>query len=124
MPPAATSVRLCRNRKAKSARSLSQAPQAAKHPDGANRRVFAAGSFNLWDDPVAKNLHLTVFLLIFHGDSTERVSAVPDLEMSYEATVLKDAAVSPAGRQRALRDCPWHDVNEMLQAAGLRAPRQ
>ena len=52
------------------------------------------------------------------------MSAVPDLEMSYEATVLKDDAVSPAGRQPALTGCPWHDVNEMLQAAGLRPTRQ
>ena len=25
-----------------------------------------------------------------------------------------------SGRQPALTGCPWHDVNEMLQAAGLR----
>jgi Fur family iron response transcriptional regulator len=29
-----------------------------------------------------------------------------------------------AGRQPALTGCPWHDVNEMLQAAGLRPTRQ
>ena len=28
------------------------------------------------------------------------------------------------GRQPALTGCPWHDVNEMLQAAGLRPTRQ
>ena len=29
-----------------------------------------------------------------------------------------------SGRQPALNGCPWHDVNEMLQAAGLRPTRQ
>jgi len=34
-------------------------------------------------------------------------------------------AASPhPGRQPALTGCPWHDVNEMLQAAGLRPTRQ
>jgi Fur family iron response transcriptional regulator len=28
------------------------------------------------------------------------------------------------GRQPALTGCPWHDVNEMLQSAGLRPTRQ
>ena len=28
------------------------------------------------------------------------------------------------GHQPALTGCPWHDVNEMLQAAGLRPTRQ
>ena len=75
---------------------------------------------------VAKNLHLTVFLLIFHGDSTERVSAVPDLEMSFDESILNDNAAGARnpGRQPALAGCPWHDVNEMLQAAGLRPTRQ
>jgi Fur family iron response transcriptional regulator len=35
------------------------------------------------------------------------------------------SAASPhPGRQPALTGCPWHDVNEMLQAAGLRPTRQ
>ena len=34
------------------------------------------------------------------------------------------AALAVAGRQPALTGCPWHDVNEMLQAAGLRPTRQ
>ena len=33
------------------------------------------------------------------------------------------AAAAP-GRQPAPTGCPWHDVNEMLQAAGLRPTRQ
>ena len=35
-----------------------------------------------------------------------------------------DGAAIAAGRQPALTGCPWHDVNEMLQAAGLRPTRQ
>ena len=35
-----------------------------------------------------------------------------------------DGLAVSAGRQPALTGCPWHDVNEMLQAAGLRPTRQ
>jgi Fur family transcriptional regulator, iron response regulator len=35
-----------------------------------------------------------------------------------------NGAARPAGHQPALTGCPWHDVNEMLQAAGLRPTRQ
>ena len=47
--------------------------------------------------------------------------------MNEEASNLNDDAVSPGhgtGREPALTGCPWHDVNEMLQAAGLRPTRQ
>lgn len=30
----------------------------------------------------------------------------------------------PTGRPALLTGCPWHDVNEMLQSAGLRPTRQ
>ena len=51
---------------------------------------------------------------------------VPDVELSDDASMLNDDAVIPAarGHQPALTGCPWHDVNEMLQAAGLRPTRQ
>jgi Fur family iron response transcriptional regulator len=35
-----------------------------------------------------------------------------------------DSVARLAGHQPALTGCPWHDVNEMLQAAGLRPTRQ
>ena len=35
-----------------------------------------------------------------------------------------DMASTGRGRQPALTGCPWHDVNEMLQTAGLRPTRQ
>ena len=77
---------------------------------------------------VAKNLHLTDFLLIFRCDSTETTGAVPDVEMNDDTSMLNDdavmAAAHMAGREPALTGCPWHDVNEMLQAAGLRPTRQ
>src|ERR1700688_2364185 len=44
--------------------------------------------------------------------------------MSYNASILNDDATSSAARQPALTGCPWHDVNEMLQAAGLRPTKQ
>src|ERR1700712_1198881 len=48
--------------------------------------------------------------------------------MHEEVSNLNDDALSPAaraaGREPALTGCPWHDVNEMLQAAGLRPTRQ
>ncbi|MEH2564555.1 Fur family iron response transcriptional regulator [Bradyrhizobium sp. AZCC 2289] len=54
--------------------------------------------------------------------------AVPKVDMTNQITVLSDDAVDPATRsaahQPALTGCPWHDVNEMLQAAGLRPTRQ
>ena len=52
----------------------------------------------------------------------------PGPEMNDDLPALNDDAVSPAaraaGHQPALTGCPWHDVNEMLQAAGLRPTRQ
>ena len=58
----------------------------------------------------------------------EHMSAVPDVEISYDASILNDEPAGPAareaGRQPALTGCPWHDVNEMLQTAGLRPTRQ
>src|SRR6202008_344685 len=48
--------------------------------------------------------------------------------MSDSAPIVKPNHLgSPSfhtGRQAVLTGCPWHDVNEMLQAAGLRATRQ
>jgi Fur family transcriptional regulator, iron response regulator len=35
-----------------------------------------------------------------------------------------DSDILSSGRQPALNGCPWHDVNEMLQSAGLRPTRQ
>ena len=53
---------------------------------------------------------------------------MPDVEISDNASNLNgdnvDSAARNAGRQPALTGCPWHDVNEMLQAAGLRPTRQ
>ena len=49
-------------------------------------------------------------------------------EVDINEQTLNDVAVDPAaagaGHQPALTGCPWHDVNEMLQAAGLRPTRQ
>src|SRR6202167_5525283 len=48
--------------------------------------------------------------------------------MNDNDSMLKDDAADSvarvAGHQPALTGCPWHDVNEMLQAAGLRPTRQ
>ena len=53
---------------------------------------------------------------------------VPDVDMNDDASMSNDDAVIPAihgaSHQPALTGCPWHDVNEMLQAAGLRPTRQ
>ena len=50
------------------------------------------------------------------------------MELSYDASIPSDDTLSPAsrdaGREPALTGCPWHDVNEMLQTAGLRPTRQ
>src|ERR671939_185074 len=48
--------------------------------------------------------------------------------MNDQASSVNDDGIDPAaraaGHQPALTGCPWHDVNEMLQAAGLRPTRQ
>jgi Fur family iron response transcriptional regulator len=52
------------------------------------------------------------------------MSVVPAVDMNDDASLLNDDAVIAASHQPALTGCPWHDVNEMLQAAGLRPTRQ
>jgi Fur family iron response transcriptional regulator len=51
-----------------------------------------------------------------------------DVAMSDSGNTLNDETVGSeprvTGREPALTGCPWHDVNEMLQAAGLRPTRQ
>lgn len=53
---------------------------------------------------------------------------VPDVGMNDDISMLNDDAVvavaHDAAHEPALTGCPWHDVNEMLQAAGLRPTRQ
>jgi Fur family iron response transcriptional regulator len=53
---------------------------------------------------------------------------VPEVDVSENVANSGDdadgVAVAALGRQPALTGCPWHDVNEMLQAAGLRPTRQ
>jgi Fur family iron response transcriptional regulator len=54
------------------------------------------------------------------------MSVVPAVDIDDDASMLNDDAVIAPGamHQPALTGCPWHDVNEMLQAAGLRPTRQ
>jgi Fur family transcriptional regulator, iron response regulator len=76
---------------------------------------------------VARNLHLSDFLHIFPEISQEytRVPVLePDDNRSFEGGDTNRGVSPHAGRQPALTGCPWHDVNEMLQAAGLRPTRQ
>src|SRR6201996_1722994 len=48
--------------------------------------------------------------------------------MNDDTSMLNDDAMAlaahDAAHQPALTGCPWHDVNEMLQSAGLRPTRQ
>jgi len=73
-------------------------------------------------------LHLPDFLLYWARLLPELARVVPEVEMNDEAQTLNDDGIDPAaraaGHQPALTGCPWHDVNEMLQAAGLRPTRQ
>ena len=48
----------------------------------------------------------------------------PDDSGSAATDERVQAPTHQTGRQPALTGCPWHDVNEMLQAAGLRPTRQ
>src|SRR5579862_2777032 len=53
------------------------------------------------------------------------MSVVPAVDINDDASMLNDdAVIAGATHQPALTGCPWHDVNEMLQAAGLRPTRQ
>ena len=49
---------------------------------------------------------------------------MPEVETTDNRSELNDDSAALAGRQPALTGCPWHDVNEMLQSAGLRPTRQ
>ena len=53
---------------------------------------------------------------------------VLDVGMNDDTSMLNDDALTTAAHDAAhhpaLTGCPWHDVNEMLQAAGLRPTRQ
>jgi Fur family transcriptional regulator, iron response regulator len=121
---------LCRNCKAKvRALSIIGCPRRQSIPAAKGRgKGSSGGGSSVYSGSVlvAKNLHLTAFLLIFRDDSAERPTAVPDVEMSFDASILNDdaAGTRDGGRQPALTGCPWHDVNEMLQTAGLRPTRQ
>jgi Fur family iron response transcriptional regulator len=46
------------------------------------------------------------------------------VDISDNTTMQSDDASTGTGHQVALNGCPWHDVNEMLQSAGLRPTRQ
>jgi len=65
---------------------------------------------------------------IYFAAIVREMSAVPPLgttdNRSAPTDEATDAASPHTGRQPALTGCPWHDVNEMLQAAGLRPTRQ
>ena len=53
---------------------------------------------------------------------------MPDVEIidntAFYSNDSAQSAVLQKGRQSRLTGCPWHDVNEMLQSAGLRPTRQ
>jgi Fur family transcriptional regulator, iron response regulator len=65
---------------------------------------------------------------IYSVDIVWEQSAVPISGTNGSLSAANAEAIQPAsphgGRQPALTGCPWHDVNEMLQAAGLRPTRQ
>jgi Fur family transcriptional regulator, iron response regulator len=77
---------------------------------------------------VARSLHLIGFLPISGCIGVN--FAVLEVDASDNALMggLHRGESEPVnlttGRQPALTGCPWHDVNEMLQTAGLRPTRQ
>jgi Fur family iron response transcriptional regulator len=75
---------------------------------------------------VAKNLHvLACNGICFY--SLAQYIGVLEVDVNENVAVSgneSDGVVTASGRQPALTGCPWHDVNEMLQAAGLRPTRQ
>ena len=91
-------------------------------------RCRAGSTLNLGVVLVAKNLHLEYFAPILGKNITQLARTVPEVDMNDQVSTLNDDATDlaarGAGHQPALTGCPWHDVNEMLQAAGLRPTRQ
>ena len=71
-----------------------------------------------------------IYLISFYigQEYCQSYSVVPEVDMNDQAPIPNDDGIDPAaraaGHQPALTGCPWHDVNEMLQAAGLRPTRQ
>jgi Fur family iron response transcriptional regulator len=83
----------------------------------------ASGTFSLWRRPSCEKLACNCFCFY----SWTQYLGVPQVDVSENVAISGDAdgvARTAAGRQPALTGCPWHDVNEMLQAAGLRPTRQ
>ncbi len=112
-----------------SPRALYHSPRGRQsHHNRVNRRPQPRFLLTRGAALVAKNLHLRNFFHMFHGDSSDIASAVSAVGMSNDGSSLDAEDVGPeargAGRQPTLTGCPWHDVNEMLQAAGLRPTRQ
>jgi Fur family transcriptional regulator, iron response regulator len=99
-------------------------PGKVNRPDSPNLRTV----LEFWDCSSCEKLASTAFPSYIWVDLAEITSVVPEVEMSDDASILNDDTVIPGlhgtGRQPALTGCPWHDVNEMLQAAGLRPTRQ
>src|SRR2546430_17071045 len=77
---------------------------------------------------VAKNLHLPDFLLYWARLLPKLARVVPEVDMNDQASPPTDDGNDPAaraaGHQPTLTACPWHDVNEMLQAPGRKPTRQ
>ena len=82
------------------------------------------GGFTLWKRSSCEKLASNHFSFY----SSPQYLGVPHVDVSENIAISGDdadgVAVAAAGRQPALTGCPWHDVNEMLQAAGLRPTRQ
>jgi Fur family iron response transcriptional regulator len=82
------------------------------------------GTFTVWRRSSCEKLACTCFCFY----SSAQYVGVPQVDVSDNVAISGDdadgVAVAAAGRQPALTGCPWHDVNEMLQAAGLRPTRQ
>ena len=71
---------------------------------------------------------ICMFSSIYSADIVWEQSAVP-ISGTNGSLLAANEEATPAvshhpGRQPSLTGCPWHDVNEMLQAAGLRPTRQ
>ena len=84
----------------------------------------ALGTFTVWKRSSCEKLACNG--VCFY--SSAEYLGVSQVDVSENVAISGDdadgVAVAAAGRQPALTGCPWHDVNEMLQAAGLRPTRQ
>jgi Fur family iron response transcriptional regulator len=83
-----------------------------------------SGTFTVWKRSSCEKLACNCVCFYSSGQYLGVLQVDVRENVAISSDDADGVAVAAAGRQPALTGCPWHDVNEMLQAAGLRPTRQ